>query len=127
MHYLTRTILNVSYAVRRSQRILMFQHFLNTKEEGQSEKSGSMWEEKQSRCMSVRALKNQCEPEPRVKVVPIKYASITPLNFPLSKHVLTRDGTICDHYKLIEVNFHYWDNCEYCVQQHPKRLLGNQQ
>lgn len=33
MHYLSRTILNVPYAVRSSQCILIFQQFLNTKEE----------------------------------------------------------------------------------------------
>lgn len=39
--------------------------------------------------MSVRALKNQCEPEPRVKVVPIKCAPITPTElFP------------CQHYRV---------------------------
>lgn len=45
MHDLSMTILNVPYAVRRSQCILIFQQFLNTKEDGQSQKGGSMWEE----------------------------------------------------------------------------------
>lgn len=33
MHYLSGTILNVSCAVGRSQCVLIFQQFLNTKEE----------------------------------------------------------------------------------------------
>lgn len=73
MHYLSVTILNVSYAVRRSQCILIFQQFLNTKEEvsGKRDRAGA--------CLS-HSLKNQCEPEPGVKAVPIKYTPITLLN-----------------------------------------------
>lgn len=50
--------------------------------------------------MCVPKKKNQCVPEPRVKVVPIKYASITPLNlltFPLSTEEHTHTHRVTCH------------------------------
>lgn len=75
------------YLVRRLQCILIFEQFLNTKEEV---KKRMYAERKMEEVRVVRALKNQCEPEPRVKIVPIKCAPITPLNltFPPSVPVV---------------------------------------
>lgn len=85
MHYLSWTILNVqSGDLSASQ---YFSTILIQKREVKV-KRGKYVEREMEQvhvCQSLR--KNQCVPEPRVKVVPIKYASITPLNlltFPLS-------------------------------------------
>lgn len=118
MHYLSSPTLNAAYAVRRSQRILIFQQSRNTKGRRWRNWYQSQKEQVRGKCVCIgvrerqrdrtgvclsgpekgEKKKNQCEPEPKVKVVSIKNAPITLLNLLTFSPVSTMDSTHgCTH------------------------------